>query len=329
MSALPCILIVDDVAENITTMAGALRPHYRVLCATNGADALRLLQEQVVDLVLLDVMMPDMDGYAVCSQLKEHWTWRDIPVIFVSALGEPGDEARGLALGAADFLHKPCHPEIIRLRVQMHLERRHQERQLQRLVRERTVELDETRAEITKRLARAAEYRDNETGLHVTRVANSVCLLARAIGVPQDLVELLALAAPLHDIGKIAIPDNILLKPGRLSPEEFEVIKTHTLVGAEIVGHHASALIQLARTVCLTHHERWDRSGLPPRFARRSHSNGRSHHRHRRRLRRLDQPAPLQESLVTRRRTAVRPGAGRHWFRPRSGGGIRPHRATD
>lgn len=263
MSTQPSILIVDDVPENITAMAGALRQHYRVLGATNGADALRVVHEQVVDLILLDVMMPEMDGFAVCAKLKEHWVWREIPVIFVSALGEPRDEARSLAAGAADFLHKPCHPDIIRLRVQIHLERRHQERLLQRLVRERTAELDETRAEIAKRLARAAEYRDNETGLHVARVSNTACLLARAAAVPPDLVDLLGQAAPLHDIGKIAIPDHILLKPGPLTHEEFEVMKSHSLVGAEIIGQHASALMQMARTVCLTHHERWNGQGYP------------------------------------------------------------------
>lgn len=257
------VLIVDDLAENITAMAGMLRHDYRVLFATSGADALQLLQDQAVDLILLDVLMPDMDGYEVCRRLKHNLLWRDIPVIFVSALGEAGNEARGLSVGAADYLHKPCHPDIIRLRVQMHLERRQQERTLQRLVQQRTAELDDTRTEIVRRLGRAAEYRDNETGLHVIRVGNVASLLARAVGAQEPVVDILRQAAPLHDVGKIGIPDHILLKPGPLTASEWETMKTHTFIGAEIIGQHESALMQMARTICLSHHEKWNGQGYP------------------------------------------------------------------
>lgn len=257
------ILIVDDVPENITTLAGVLRDRYRVIFAINGADALEVAREQAIDLILLDVMMPDMDGYEVCRRLKAQLTTRDIPVIFVTALGEISDEMHGLELGAVDFLHKPCNAAIVRLRVQLHLERRNQNLALERLVRERTSELEETRIEIVRRLGRAAEYRDNETGMHVIRMSKASYLLALAAGSSEAQATLLLNAAPMHDIGKIGIPDRILTKPGPLDPEEWEIMKTHPMIGAEIIGHHDSALMKMAHTVALTHHEKWDGSGYP------------------------------------------------------------------
>jgi len=257
------LLVVDDVPENITTLAGILRSQYRVIFATSGADALECVRRQPVDLILLDIMMPGMDGYEVCRRLKANLATREIPVIFVTAMGEAGDEAHGLELGAVDFLHKPCHAAIVKLRVQLHLERQNQSLALERLVRDRTHELDDTRIEIVRRLGRAAEYRDNETGMHVIRMSKTSHLLALAAGVSAPQAELLLNAAPMHDVGKIGIPDRVLTKPGPLDPEEWALMKTHPQVGAEIIGDHHSDLLKMARSVALTHHEKWDGSGYP------------------------------------------------------------------
>lgn len=266
MSTMPnraTVLVVDDVPENITVMAGILNSKYRVLFATNGPDALALARQQAIDLILLDVMMPGMDGYSVCQHLKADMATRDIPVVFVSALGEVKDEAHGLELGAVDFLHKPCHASIVSMRVAMHIEVHNQSIALERRVRERTQELENTRMQIVRRLARAAEYRDNETGMHVIRMSKASYLLALAAGQSEPQAQLLQQAASMHDIGKIGIPDHILLHHGALTGDQWERMKTHTLIGAEIIGEHDSDLLRMAHCVALTHHEKWDGSGYP------------------------------------------------------------------
>jgi cyclic di-GMP phosphodiesterase len=257
------LLVVDDMPENISVLSGMLSDQYRVIFSTNGAEAIDLARRQRVDMILLDVMMPEMDGYEVCRRLKSDIATREIPVIFVTALGEAADEARGLALGANDYLHKPCHPAIVRLRVQMHLNLQSQRSGLEHLVRERTRELQDTRIEIVRRLGRAAEYRDNETGMHVIRMSKVSHLIALAAGVSETQAELLLNAAPMHDIGKIGIPDRVLTKPGPLDAEEWKLMRTHTLIGAEIIGEHSSELLKMARTVTLTHHEKWNGTGYP------------------------------------------------------------------
>ncbi len=262
-NGLGTVLVVDDVPENITVLAGILRGQYRVVFATRGADALAIVREQRVDLILLDVMMPEMDGYEVCRLLKADPSTRGIPVIFVTALTEAGDEARGLRVGAVDYLHKSSHASIVRLRVQMHIERYNQNLALERRVKERTQELEDSRREILRRLGMAAEYRDNETGLHVIRMAKSAHLLALAAGLSASHADLVLNAAQLHDVGKIAVPDHILLKPGPLDEKEWEVMKTHASIGALIIGDHNSELLRMAKVIALTHHEKWDGSGYP------------------------------------------------------------------
>ena len=262
-SAQGTVLVVDDVTENIAVLAGVLQGSYRVIFATNGLEALRLVELHTVDLILLDVMMPELDGYEVCRRLKANMATRHIPVIFISALGEVEDEARGLELGAADYLQKPCHASIVRLRVRVHMEQHNQSLALERHVRERTAELEESRKEIVRRLGRAAEYRDNETGMHVLRVGKIAQLIGLAAGLSQAHAALLLEAAPMHDIGKIGIPDRVLLKPGGLAAEEWELMKTHAAIGAQIIGDHDSDLLRLARSIALTHHEKWDGSGYP------------------------------------------------------------------
>jgi putative two-component system response regulator len=257
------LLVVDDLAENIDLMVDILRDKYRVLVATNGTDALATALTCTPDLILLDVMMPGMNGYETCQHLKSDGRTSNIPIIFVTALGETRDEQIGLELGAVDFLHKPCHPAIVQKRVRLHLDLRNQHRLLEAKVQERTRQLEESRLEVIRRLGRAAEYRDNETGMHVIRMSHTARLIALAIDMPEAQAELLFLAAPMHDIGKIGISDHILLKPGKLDAAEWEIMKTHTLIGGEIIGEHDSDLLRLARSVALTHHEKWDGSGYP------------------------------------------------------------------
>ena len=258
------ILVVDDIPENIDILAGILSPHYRVVFATDGEGALRMAQRlPPPGLILLDVIMPDISGYEVCRRLKADLKTRDIPVIFVTGKTEAEDEAQGLRLGAVDYLHKASHASIVLQRVRIHLELHHQSQALEARVRERTRQLEETRLEIVRRLGRAGEYRDNETGMHVIRMSYYASLLAQAAGLPEAQSELLLQAAPMHDIGKIGIPDRILLKPGKLDAAEWDLMKKHTLIGGEIIGDHDSDLLRMARSVALTHHERWEGTGYP------------------------------------------------------------------
>lgn len=258
------ILVVDDLPENIEILDGVLRSQYKVKAALNGEKALKIaMQPDAPDLILLDIMMPDMDGYEVCQRLKAQSCTRNIPVIFVTALGEFENEAKGFEMGAVDYITKPISPAIVRARVRTHLALYDQNRELEQKVKERTRELHATRLEIIRRLGRAAEYKDNETGLHVIRMSHYSRLIAQAAGMNKEDVELLFNAAPMHDVGKIGIPDHILRKPGKLDPEEWEIMKQHVNIGARIIGRHSSELLETARIVALTHHEKWDGSGYP------------------------------------------------------------------
>lgn len=264
------LLVVDDTPENIDVLRGLLEEDYVVKVATRGQLALKIVAAQPPDLILLDVMMPEMDGYEVCRQLKENEDTRHIPVIFVTAKGEADDEAKGFELGAADYITKPVSPPIVRARVRAHLELADQRRYLRDLVEERTGELErsnrklrQTYLSMIQQLSRAADYRDNETGLHVMRVGHYSKLLGLASGMMPSRAELLMHASMMHDIGKIGIPDHVLLKPGKLSDEEFDIIKTHPEIGAKIIGDSDAEVLQMAKQVALTHHEKWNGKGYP------------------------------------------------------------------
>ncbi|MEQ8263914.1 two-component system response regulator [Pseudohaliea sp.] len=259
------VLVVDDTPQNIDLLAGLLRPHYQVKVANRGRRALEIVRSPAQpDLILLDIMMPEMDGYAVCRALKADYTTRHIPVIFTTAKNSTEDELLGLEVGAVDYVTKPISPPILLARVRTHLALCNQRRALEEQVRERTAQLQQTRLEIVQRLGRAAEYKDNETGLHVIRMSHYARLLGERAGMGAQEVDLLLHAAPMHDIGKIGIPDQILQKPGRLTPEEWEVMKTHCQIGSDILGQtDGSELLAMARVIALNHHERWDGSGYP------------------------------------------------------------------
>jgi putative two-component system response regulator len=230
------ILIVDDVPQNISLLNAALMDEFHIKAATSGAQAINTCLSMPIDLILLDVMMPDMDGFETCRRLKLHPQTGAIPVIFVTARGEVKDESTGFACGGVDYINKPISAVIVRARVRTHLALYDQNRALEKLVLERTVELNKTRLEILHRLGSAGEYRDNETGLHVGRVCHYSRIIAQAIGLPESEAELLYNAAALHDTGKIGIPDNILFKPGKLDDDEWKVMRTHSEIGAKIIG---------------------------------------------------------------------------------------------
>jgi putative two-component system response regulator len=256
------ILVVDDIPSNITVLMEVLRGDYRVLAATNGEQALKIAcGDPLPDLILLDVMMPEMSGHEVCRRLKAESSTRKIPVIFVTAMNQVEDEEKGFSLGAVDYITKPISPPIVKARVKTHLALYDQNRELERRVRERTAELRHTRLEIIKRLGRAGEFRDNETGMHVVRVAHYCRLLGEAVRMNEEDVDLLFNAAPMHDIGKIGIRDHVLLKPGKLDDDEIKIMRQHVPFGAEIIGEHADGLLSMARLIALTHHEKWDGTG--------------------------------------------------------------------
>jgi len=258
------ILIVDDVPANIDVLSEILRPTYQIKIAINGAMALKIaMAPSPPDLILLDIMMPGMSGYEVCEKLKDNLKTRNIPVIFVSAMDEVENETKGFELGAVDYITKPVSPAIVQARVKTHLNLFDQNRALENKVRERTAEIDDTRLRIIHCLGAASEYRDEETGNHIFRMSNYSRVIALAYGLGMEEANILLQAAPMHDVGKIGIPDRILLKPGKLDAEEWEVMKTHTTVGAQIIGEHPSELLKIARQVALSHHEKWDGTGYP------------------------------------------------------------------
>ena len=257
------VLIVDDAPHNISLLNAALMGEYTVKAATSGKQALDICCSSPVDIILLDVMMPEMDGFTTCRRLKELPQTRAIPVIFVTARNEMKDESMGFACGAVDYVIKPIPASILRARVKTHLALYDQNRALEKLVQERTSELNTTRLEILHRLGSAGECRDNETGLHVVRVCHYSRLIAEAYGLPENEVELLFNAAALHDVGKIGIPDSILFKPGKLDQDEWTIIRSHCEIGHKIIGPHQNSLLKSAALVAISHHEHWDGTGYP------------------------------------------------------------------
>lgn len=245
------LLLVDDEATNLQVLRHILQEDYRLLFAKDGAKALEMAERERPDLILLDVMMPGMTGYEVCQALKLQPELESIPVIFVTALADVADETRGFSVGAVDYITKPVSPPVVRARVRTHLS----------LV--RMDELRQTRLQIVQRLGMAAEYKDNETGLHVIRMSHFSKVLALAAGLSETAAEELLNAAPMHDVGKIGIPDAVLRKPGKLDEQEWAVMRQHVEIGARIIGEHPSGLLRTAQRIALTHHEKWDGSGYP------------------------------------------------------------------
>lgn len=281
---LPTVLVVDDAPENLQIMSALLKGRYRVKVASGGERALKILQESPVDLVLLDVLMPGVDGYEVCRQLKADPRLRAIPVIFVTSRNEAENEAEGLELGAVDYITKPISPAITLARLRTHIAvklaadaERERAEELERQVRLRTEALSALQDATILAMSSLAEARDNETGNHIRRTQNYVRALAMQLRahprfasyLTPSQIEVLFKSAPLHDIGKVGIPDAILLKPGRLTAEEFEVMKTHTTLGYAALRAASdrmasdNSFLLCAGEIALSHQEKWDGSGYP------------------------------------------------------------------
>jgi len=257
------VLIVDDTPQNISLLNAALMDEYTIKIATSGQQAIDICLSMPIDIILLDVMMPEMDGFETCRRLKDNPLTGSIPVIFVTARGEMKDESMGFDCGAVDYITKPIRAAVVRARVFTHIALYDQNRALERLVQERTAELHQSRLEILHRLGSAAEQRDNETGQHVIRVCHYSRIIALALGLSESEADLLYNAAALHDVGKIGIPDSILLKPGKLDEDEWKIMRSHSEIGYKIIGPHQNKLLKTAAIVALTHHERWDGTGYP------------------------------------------------------------------
>ncbi len=278
------ILIVDDIPANISLLGRALGESYEIIVATNGDDAIRLARlKPHPDLVLLDIMMPGIDGYEVCRILKESVLTSKIPVIFVTAMGDNEDEAKGFEVGGVDYITKPVIAAIVRARVQTHLALYDQNRELEKKVAERTREIVHTQEVTIYGMAVLAETRDNETGKHIMRTQHYVKALAEHLMARQKYsdfldasrINLLFKSAPLHDIGKVGIADSILLKPGKLTDEEFDEMKNHTTYGRDAIVKSEQALgrksttsfLTLAREIAYTHHEKWNGQGYPEKLS--------------------------------------------------------------
>ena len=283
------VLVVDDTPENLTLMGSLLRDHFMVKVANNGEKALKIaMSDTRHELVLLEIMMAGLDGYEVCRRLKATAATRDIPVIFLTARSDPDDERMGLALGAVDYITKPISPPILLARVNTHLALkatadflRDKSAYLEREVALRTLEVQAIQDVTIMAMTSLAETRDNETGNHIRRIQLYVKALAERLRnhprfeavLNERMIELLYKSAPLHDIGKIGIPDSILLKPGKLTVEEFEVMKTHTTLGRKAIEDAERrlgmrvAFLSVSKEIAYSHQEKWDGSGYPQGLA--------------------------------------------------------------
>ena len=285
----PTILVVDDTPENLLLIRDLLKDSYQIRVANGGERALKLAaSEPPPDLILLDIMMPVIDGYEVCQRLKANPLTREIPVVFLTAKSDTEDEKRGLELGAVDYITKPISPPIVLARVKLHLALkshadflRDKSEFLEAEVARRTREVMAIQDVTIMVMASLAETRDSDTGNHIRRTQNYVKALAQhlsnhpkfAAQLTDHHIDMLFKSAPLHDIGKVGIPDRILLKPGKLTPEEFEVMKTHTTLGFEAIEHAERqlhmhvAFLSTAKEIALSHQEKWDGSGYPQGLA--------------------------------------------------------------
>lgn len=274
------ILIVEDTAENVDILIATLGDLYDISVAGDGETALEMLLEFTPDLILLDIMMPGIDGYEVCERIKKETRTRQIPIIFLTALSEAQSEERGLQLGAVDYITKPFNPFLVKARVKNHLELKMYRDDLEILVQKRTAELELTQEITIESMGTLAEYRDPETGGHIQRTKDYMMALAIRLKthpkfssfLSDATIKALYKSAPLHDIGKIGIPDHILLKPGKLTDVQFEQMKKHTIYGRDAISKAEQKLgkgsfLHFALEIAGSHQEKWDGSGYPNGWA--------------------------------------------------------------
>ena len=287
-NATETILVVDDTPANIDVVRSVLSGAYRVLAAVSGATAFKVLEKHRPDLILLDIMMPEMDGYEVCQRIKAITGLQDIPIVFLTAKAEIEDEARGLELGAVDYITKPISPPILNARIRTHLSLKEakdallrQNEVLEEKVQERSRQLEELQDVTMVAMGSLAETRDPETGNHIRRTQRYVRILANhlkshprfAAFLTPENITMMYKSAPLHDIGKVGVPDSILLKPGKLTEAEFEEMKRHAIRGRDAIAAAESRLntannfLVFAKEIAYAHHEKWDGSGYPQGLA--------------------------------------------------------------
>ncbi|MBT4090985.1 HD domain-containing phosphohydrolase [Desulfobacula sp.] len=278
MEKIPIILVVDDEDRNRRLLEALLVPlGYHVILASDGEEALQKVQGIPPDIILLDIMMPGLNGFEVAKRLKENEETKIIPIVMVTSLQDIGSRIRALEAGADDFLTKPVDLSELKARVRSSLQvkayhdhMRNYQKELEAEVEKRTEELKQAleTAKIASldtihRLSCASEYKDEDTGAHINRMSNYSSVVAHQMGLTRDEVDTILYAAPMHDAGKIGIPDKVLLKPGKLDPGEWEIMKQHTTIGGKILSNSDSEFIKLAEVIALTHHEKWDGSGYP------------------------------------------------------------------
>lgn len=278
------VLCVDDTPANLRFLSELLKDEYRVKVAIDGPRALKIASAAPPDIILLDIMLPGMDGLEVCRRLKADPVCRDVPVLFLTAKSEPEDEAYGIGLGAADYIHKPVSPPILLARVRHHLEIqqyhdliRHRAEWLEGELERRESDVERMQDATIHVITTLAEFRDEATGNHIRRTQEYVRLIAESASkypehrtylTPGKILQVVN-SAPLHDVGKVTIPDNILLKPGPLTPEEFEIMKLHSARGDDLLARamknlgNTGGFLETARLIARSHHERWDGSGYP------------------------------------------------------------------
>lgn len=266
------ILVVDDEPANVKLLVRILMAagYINVISTTDSLQTLPLYQQHNSDLILLDINMPALDGYGVMDLLNEHTKGELPPILVLSAQTIQSFRQRALDSGARDYVTKPFDANELLSRVRNMLEvqmahkyMRHQNEILEQRVQERTQIIQNTRLQIVRKLGRAAEYRDEETGLHIIRMSEMAVVMGKAYGMSQEETDLLLNAAPMHDIGKIGIPDYILLKPGKFEPDEWEIMQTHAQIGADILSGDDSDLMMMAHDIALSHHEKWNGKGYP------------------------------------------------------------------
>ncbi|GAB6110279.1 HD domain-containing phosphohydrolase [Desulfomicrobium salsuginis] len=274
------ILIVDDVSINIDILAYCLGDGYKISASQDSSIALKSIALEKPSMIILDLFMPEIDGFEFCRIIKSEGNFCDIPIVFITSASDAATLSKAFAIGAVDYITKPISSQEVRARIKTHLRLkaaedalREQNHLLEIKVAERTRKIQEKQNEINEvqheailRLCLAAELRDKVTGMHIRRIQEYSALLGRKCGLPADHVELLYLASAMHDLGKIGIPDSILLKPGKLDADEWVIMKSHTVIGAQSLANSRFKLIQLAQTIARSHHERWDGKGYPDRL---------------------------------------------------------------
>lgn len=271
------ILIVDDVSINIDILSYCLGEEYNISASQDSQTALNSIDFEKPNIIILDLYMPEVDGFEFCRRVKSSQDYRDIPIIFITSDTEPATLSKAFAIGAVDYITKPISPLEVRARIKTHLKLKAAEDALReqnhhleikveqrtRKVQEKQNEINEVQREAILRLCLAAELRDKGTGMHIRRIQEYSALLGRKCCLSEEHVELIHLASAMHDLGKIGIPDSVLLKPGKLNAEEWAIMRSHTIIGAKSLANSRFRLIQLAESIAHFHHERWDGTGYP------------------------------------------------------------------